>query len=236
MKSEQKRINRVKAVIGVIIVGLTMIIVCAIINATLSVRPLEFSNLDQINSSLSSDEIRELEKYLWQSIQESEGVSEVNQTLDALIRPSSYEEKDSDVTKNYSFLVDVDALKATYKISFAFKKGYSFYEIPDISCPTPELMKYSDTYCRIGRSSTTSATIGSYLPTEFRLDSGELVIVSVGYTEEGKDYLNVRVSSCGDDEIISQAHSEVKKWIDKHNFDSEQYEIKIPAFCDGEGR
>ena len=231
-----KREGKIKAVIGIFVVGITIIIICAMINIALDVKPLEFSNFDQIESSLSGGEVHELENYLWQSIQESEGIENVDQTLEVLVRPSSYEEKESDAIKKYSFLVDVDALKATYKISFSFAEKQSFYERPDISCPAPELMKYPDTYCRIGRTSTTSATIGSYLPAEFRLGSGELVVVSVGYNDEGKDYLNVRVSSCGNNEVINSARENTKQWISSHGFDAEQYDIKIPAFCDGEGK
>ena len=234
MDEDRQRINLIKIISGAIIVGFTLIIVYAIISAALTVKPLKISNLNQIETNLTNGQINELEDFLWQAVEENENITEASETISALIRPSSYQETDSEAARRYQFLVDIDEYKLTYQVSFSLVGDKSFYEQPDISCPATELMKYPETYCKVGRSSTTSITIGSLLPYEFRLDSGELVIVSTGYDENGKDFLNVRVSSCGDVGIINKARAEVEKWIVSQELDPNNYEIKIPEFCDGE--
>ena len=54
--------------------------------------------------------------------------------------------------------------------------------------------------------------------------------------DDGKEYLNVRVSSCGNTEIMNNARTEVEKWIKSLDYEPDDYEIKVPEFCDGEAR
>ena len=104
-----------------------------------------------------------------------------------------------------------------------------------VDCPTPDLMKYPETYCRGEKSSTTSVTIGRSLPYYFNLSSGELVTVTMGRDEAGEEVLNARVSACGNETIVAKTRGEVEAWIKSLGYEPSDYKLNIPEFCDGAG-
>ena len=134
----------------------------------------------------------------------------------------------------YKFLMDLDEYKATYEVSFGLAIGKGFYEPPRVACPLSAQMKYPETNCVGQRATTSVSTFEFKLPYYFRLDSGEFVTVTAEYADDGKEYLNVRVSSCGNTEIMNNARTEVEKWIKSLEYEPSDYEIKVPEFCDGE--
>lgn len=215
--------------------GIIIVILIALLGTLLTKKPLDLYNIDQIDSGLTSGEITDLERYLWESLQRTQGFDNDKNEIIALIRPSSFSKVVNDDVSNYSFLVDIDEFKATYLVSFALMGNKGFYESPMIDCPTPELMKYSETYCKGEKTSTTSVTIGRSLPHYFNLDSGELVTVTLTRTDANEEVLNVRVSSCGNETIILKAKEEVNAWIKSLGYEPSDYNIRIPEFCDGAG-
>ena len=113
-------------------------------------------------------------------------------------------------------------------------KGQGFYESPVVDCSAPGLMKYPGTYCKSEKTSTMTVTVGRELPYYFNLTSGELVTVTL--VRSGEEYLNVRVSACGDEAIVMRAREEVRGWIKSLGYNPDDYQIKIPEFCDGAAR
>ena len=215
--------------------GITIVILIAVLNLLLVKKPLDLYNFDQVESGLSSQQVGELEQFIWQSLQRTQGFDEGKREIVALVRPSSFSKITKDEITNYSFLVDVDEFKATYQVSFALMRGKGFYEPPIVDCPMPGEMKYAETKCQGEKTSMLSVTVGRSLPYYFNLASGELVTVTRGVVEAGEDYLNVRVSACGNETIVSEAREEVAAWIKSLGYEPNDYQIKIPEFCDGAG-
>ncbi|MBR3248939.1 hypothetical protein IKF89_02830 [Candidatus Saccharibacteria bacterium] len=216
--------------------GVVVVILVAVLGVLLHQKKLDLYNIDQVESGLSSSEVSELEGFIWQSLKNNHGLSDETVGLKVLIRPSSFERVVQNDVVNYDFLIDVDDLKATYEVSFALMKGQGFYESPVVDCPVPSLMKYSGTYCRGEKTSTMTVTVGRELPYYFNLASGELVTVTLAREETGEEYLNVRVSACGNEAVAVNAREEVQEWIKSLGYNPDDYQIKIPEFCDGAAR
>ncbi|MCR5700156.1 MAG: hypothetical protein K6G49_01860 [Candidatus Saccharibacteria bacterium] len=215
--------------------GIIIVILVALLGVLLAKKPLNLENLDQVDSGLTSSEVTDLEKYIWESLQRTQGFSDNQVEIVALIRPSSFSKVTNDNITNYNFLIDIDEFKATYLVSFALMGNKGFYESPMIDCPTPELMKYPETYCKGEKTSTTTVTIGRSLPYYFNLSSGELVTVTLGKTEANEEVLNVRVSSCGNETIVAETREKVNAWIESLGYEPSNYNIEILEFCDGAG-
>lgn len=225
-----------KIILISLVAGVVIVILVAVLSVLLHQKKLDLYNIDQVESELSSGEVSELEGFIWQSLKNNHGFSDDTTGLKVLIRPSSFERTVQNEVVNYDFLIDVDALKATYEVSFALMKGQGFYESPVVDCPAPGLMKYPGTYCKSEKTSTMTVTVGRELPYYFNLASGELVTVTSVRDEEGEEYLNVRVSACGDGAIVTRAREEVREWIESLGYNPDDYQIKIPEFCDGAAR
>lgn len=217
-----------------VVAGFIIIVLIAILGTLLNKKPLDLYNLDQVESGLSNQQVGELEKFIWDSLQRTQGFDKDTKEIVALIRPSSFSKVTKDDITNYGFIIDVDEFKATYLVSFAMMKGEGFYESPVIDCPTPDLMKYAGTKCAGEKTSTMSVTIGRYLPYSFNLESGELVTVARNTAETGEEYLNVRVSTCGNQALLAQTKEQVEAWIKSIGYKPSDYKITIPEFCDGE--
>lgn len=212
---------------------LVLIVLIAAISTLTFRKPVDLYNIDQINTGMTNQEIDDLEKYVGESLKANEEYKD-KVGIKALIRPASFERKEKDGVVLYRFLMDIDEYKATYEVSFGLVNGKGFYEPPMVACPLPAQMKYPETNCVGQRASSNVSTFEFKLPYYFRLASGEFVTVTSDYDDDGREYLNVRVSSCGNAEIINTARAEVEKWIKSLEYEPSDYEIKVPEFCDGE--
>lgn len=217
-----------------LVAGFIIVILIAVLGTLLDKKPLNLYNIDQVESGLSGQQVGELEKFIWESLQQAQGFDKDTSEIVALVRPSSFIKTTKDNITNYDFIVDIDEFKTTYEVSFAMMKGEGFYEAPVVDCPAPSLMKYPDVKCTGGKTSTLSVTIGRSLPYYFNLSNGELVTVTRNTTDAGEEYLNVRVSACGDEAIITETKEQVEAWIKSLGYEPSDYSIKIPEFCDGE--
>ena len=223
--------KNIKIISIVVAVVFLLIVIVSGILAAGAKKPLEIYNLDQVESGLSTDEVTELERSLWEDLRGTYGFSEDTAGVKALVRPSSWVKYDENGVRHYNFLVDVDEYQMTLEVTFALN-GEGFYEVPLIECPRPEMMKYPGGRCKSSKTTTESVTVGRELPYYFNLESGELVIVTLKQ-EADKSYLNVRVSWCGDEGVRMRAKAAVEAWLAGLGYETGAYEIKVPEFCDG---
>lgn len=226
-------LKRIKIIsLSMFILSLCIIIYSAV-SEILTKKSLIIYNFDQLNSSLSSSDLGNLEKFLYDVLVSSENLQAVTDNTKALIRNSSYIEEETDNGKKYNFIVDIDDYHATYKVGFHIVNGKGFYENPNVECPEPDLMKFQDTECNVNGTSTFTVTVGSHLPYSFNLDTGELVTLSSRYSSQGEEYVEAEVSSCGDQSIIDKTKLAISDWIESIGYNPTNYKIEIPEFCDG---
>lgn len=227
------KIRNVKILMLVGLISLALIVVVSVIRKITYTKALDLYNINQVEIGLSNKEISDLERYLWQSLKNSQKYGDDKTGIVALIRPSSFEKKMENGVNLYRFLIDVDEFKVTYEISFGLVGNKGFYEPPTVTCPLPSQMKYPETKC-IGTQTKLSVTVFDFdLPYHFRLDSGEFVIVTAAYSDDGQEYLNVEVSSCGDPGIKDMARTMVEEWLVSLGHKKDDYTIVIPELCDG---
>lgn len=227
----KEKTYNVRIILLVALVVFALIVTVSAIGVLTEEKPLEITNLDQVESGLSSGEVKSLEKFIWEDLRVSQEFGEDRMGVVALVRPSSFVEYDEGEIRHYDLIVDIDEFKQSLAVKFALK-GEGFTEAPVIECVRPELMKYADIKCESGRTSSATVTVGRELPHYFSLESGEFVTVTLK-NDGVREYLNVRVSSCGDDAVKGRALEAVKAWMRGLGYEPSDYEIKIPELCDG---
>ena len=225
--------KNIKTIIIAVLSFFALIVVIAAIRELTFKKPVDLYNIDQINTGMTDEEINDLEKYIGESLSANSKYKDKN-GVKVLVRPASFERKERDGVALYRFLIDIDEFRDTYEVSFGLFGDKGFYEPPRVACPLSVQMKYPETNCVGQRATTSVSTFEFKLPYYFRLNSGEFVTVTAEYADDGKEYLNVRVSSCGNTEIMNNARTEVEKWIKSLDYEPDDYEIKVPEFCDGE--
>ncbi|MBQ1373369.1 hypothetical protein IIY66_01015 [Candidatus Saccharibacteria bacterium] len=225
--------KNIKIIAMVGLICLALIVVVSAIRELTYTKIVDLYNINQVDTGLSGEEISDLEKYIWQSLKNSQKYGDDKDGIVALIRPSSFEKKIENGVALYRFLIDVDEFEVTYEISFGLVGNKGFYEPPTVTCPLPSQMKYPETKC-IGTQTKLNVTVFDFdLPYHFRLNSGEYVIVTAAYSDDGQEYLNVEVSSCGDSGVKNMAREEVEEWLASLGHERDDYVIVISDFCDG---
>lgn len=107
-------------------------------------------NLDDYMSSISNKDKKVLHGGFGDFIKEKVG----SVPSDIYIRDGSYFSIKTDDFDTASFIVDIDSLKASYKVSFAYPSEEYTSINPVIDCPSLSDMKYPETEC-VGMYSTT---------------------------------------------------------------------------------
>ncbi len=225
--------KKIRVIISATVISFILIVGTAVVATLTATKKLDLANLDQVESGLLSGEISNLEQYIWESLQRTEGFGAEKTEIKALMRPSSFTKTEKNNVRSYSFLVDVDEFKATYRVSFALYRHEGFYESPVIDCPEPEEMKYAETTCRGERTSSLSVTVGKYLPHYLRLTSGELATITKK-TDEMGEYLDARANNCGNETKVPLITGEIEQWIESLGYRASDYRIKVTEVCDGE--
>ncbi len=225
--------KRIKVIVATILTVFMLIVIIAVVATVTATKKLEIVNLDQIESGLSSAEVNDLEQYIWESLQRTEGFDKTKNEMKVLIRPSSFVKTEKDNVRSFEFLVDVDEFRATYQVSFALYRQEGFYESPVIDCPEPEEMKYAETTCRGERTSALSVTVGKYLPYYLKLASDETVTVTKK-TDDAGEYLDARVNNCGNETKVPLITGEIEKWVESLGYRASDYRIEVVEVCDGE--
>ena len=225
--------KKLRAIVVAMLTSFALIVIIAVVATVTATKKLEIVNLDQVESGLSSAEVNDLERYIWESLQRTEGFDEMKNEVKALIRPSSFVKTEKDNVRSFEFLVDVDEFRATYRVSFALYRQEGFYESPVIDCPEPEEMKYAETTCRGERTSALSVTVGKYLPYYLKSASGETVTVTKK-TDDAGEYLDARVNNCENETKVPLITGEIEKWAESLGYRASDYRIKVTEVCDGE--
>ena len=228
----QEKTYNARIILIVVLMVFTLIVTVSAIGALTQEKRLEIYNLDQVESGLSSDEVKSLEKFIWEDLRVSQEFGEDRTGVVALVRPSSFVKYEEDGVRHYNLIVDVDEFRQTLGVKFALPESGGFMEAPVIECVRPELAKYTDTKCESGRTTAATVTVGRELPHYFSLETGEFVTVTLK-NDGVQEYLNIRVSSCGSDVVKARALEAVKAWMQGLGYEPSDYEFKTPELCDG---
>lgn len=225
MKTEKKNLKTMWIVTSLVLVLILLLMVVRMVGENNQFRLINF---DQIKSNLSEankDGVKEeiLAKIKNEKIGDGSGA-------EGLIRVSSYEEEKVENGRAYKFLVDIDKYKVSYAVDFIVDNNTRKYEEINLSCPAFKELKYPENDC--ARGDEGMQVIERYLPYNFEMESGRVVSVTSEYSNEKKNYLKVRVSTCGKEEVVFRTIEAINEWINSLGFNPDKFEIEIEEFCD----
>ncbi len=147
--------------------------------------------------------------------------------VDMVIRDGSVKVKMYEGTKNVSFLVDLSDPKLTYEGILI--TGMSDDEL-FLNCPSIDLMQDKDVFC-IGHEleSTIDVALGSELPYETDIRSGDYFSIRQDYDNKHLPILKASVGVCDDDEGGKKKMKQlIRSWIgSKTEVDPEIFPLEM---------
>ena len=224
--------NTKKAIVGIIALIFLIIIGVTINNIVeKSNQPLTIKNYDRYLSSAPESYEETLLTQIYSLIQDSlpVGTDEDSFVRDAEIRKDSFTENKEDGITSTHFLLDIDSLKMTYTVDFAWSKSKKEI-LPDsiiVNCPPISEMKYPETTC-YGMYNTTS--------------SPELYLPYTAFAEDGKIkyqltlsqdlyIINIYTNACNDKALENQYREEALEWLKSTPINYENYSLYYDNVC-----
>jgi hypothetical protein len=173
--------------------------------------PVTVVNADAANGRVSSDDLDSIRLRIASEYLDSDVSS-----ADIAIRWSSFIQDG----ENKYFLIDIDAIKQTYFVSYIDSALY-------LSCPELGQSKYPDSYCHVVEldgESTISNNLGEYLPYDGEVNGIEY-LVDESSEESGKLYYHIY--ECKDDNIVQPVLDDFKTVIEGVGLDANIFGYEI---------
>lgn len=160
-------------------------------------------NVEVVNESetrVPEDRWNGIKNEIWHLVENN--VSDLTKANidDAVIRDGTYEESfENDIT-TATFLLDIDSLRQTYKVTVSWSDKVELYDAVEINCPPKDQMKYPETVCYGMYNNTYSLDL--YLPYAEYPDnnnSEETEPVAPNYIIHGDEdarIIEITVSAC----------------------------------------
>lgn len=198
-------LSKQQKIIGFIIIQLIFIIfIILTINSLINSKKPNVDLSDQQIKNIPSTEQDIFQEQLWNLLSSNKDL-DTNIIKDATIRDDSYNEYTDSGYKTATFLIDINSLKLTYKVSISW--GEDGEILPDsvlINCPPQSEMKYPETICQGMYNNTYSLDL--YLPYAVYPEGNENL--APNYIIHGNEYtkkIDIMVSICNIDGYKQQA-------------------------------
>lgn len=163
-----------------------------------------------VSEELPEDVNKFVSSNIWQVIQQYVPGANKDNIKDVVIREDSYEEgENEDESVWANFIVDIDSLKQTYRVSTAWSKNENIVYETTVSCPPQNLMKYPETVCYSPTNNTYSLNL--YLPYIIYPEGAddedsEPLAPSIMITEgNANKTIDVMISACDEDKFKKEA-------------------------------
>jgi hypothetical protein len=181
-------------------------------------------------TSASDGYRRYSEELIWQVLQKLDNIP-TEEISNAKIREDSFSEQTSDDIVVTSFLVDLESLHYTFRITFNWdQKAKQASKDPAISinCPTPEEIIYPDTKCPL----EITLQLRNYLPHEEYLSDGTQINLTLQryatyQNHANETYLDVSLPTCNNYEQLLEAKNITQKWLNSLALDSSNLRIEV---------
>lgn len=177
-----------------------IIVIVSVVNISLTRQDNRVAIYNNAHNNIPIDKWEAIKQKLWYVIKVNIANVDENYLDDIAIRENSYLESEDNIdgAKVYeaSFLVDIDSLKQTYRVTTRWSKSKDviFSDPPtSIECPPKFLMKYPETECR--GMTTTTASPQLYLPYSKKNDDG-ITIYDITQDNTSSKTIKVLVWDC----------------------------------------
>lgn len=148
---------------------------------------------------------------------------------DAEIRKDSFtENKENGVTSTH-FLLDIDSLKMTYAVDFAWSKDKKkiLSDSIVVNCPPISEMKYPETKCYGMYNNTSSPEL--YLPYTAFTDDGQIKYQVT--LSEDLYIINIYTNACNDKSLENEYKEEALKWLKSTPINYQNYSLYYNNVC-----
>ena len=228
--------KRIKMIIaGVVIFVLTIVAISVSFIIIDNYVPVVIQNLDNYMGSISNKDKRLLQNSFGSFVKEKFSTDSLPE--DIFIRDDTYAEKEADGFKIGEFIVDIDSLKISYQVSFAYPSDKYTSVNPVIDCPSLDKTKYPETSCE-GMFNSTSLLkekqqnpVYSVLPinvSDFDASTGETTRYDIygffDYDNNNKFSINIIDYSCDNREKALQT-------LRDKGFNPDDYAINYQDEC-----
>ena len=219
-----------KIVAIVTLQGAIILIIAATLGWVINSKKDHIEIIDESNQTASMPRsVKEsYEDSLWQNIEDYVGDVDSNIIRDVQIRDGSYEEMEvnGDGVIQAKFIVDIDSIQQTYRVTISWANDGSDVMETIIDCPTPDENKYPDSFCQGTYRNTDSLSL--YLPhgDYSRNEDGLSSFYSIG-GDESTNTLNIMLS-CD----VEQSKKEALNYLDSLPIDFSGYNLIFEVVTD----
>lgn len=235
---ENLGLTSAKAKRAIIVIAVAIILVAVMIFVKNKIdegsQNIIIENYGEYLSGAPNDYKKTLLSQIYRAIQDSLplDVDESTFVSDARIRDDSYTETVEGDMTSANFLLDIDSLKMTYSVSFAWEKNKKEV-LPDsiiVNCPPIYDMKYPETTCYGMYNETSSPEL--YLPYTTYKDDGtakyQITITPELY------FINIYTNACGDTALAEEFKKEALDWLKETPIKYKNYSLYYDDVCNKE--
>ena len=234
MENENTSIKRRKVFLVLLYVSILFVAIAIWIASTIARTPddeAEIRNIDKSGLEINSKLKTTMQKKLYETIKLAYGIKDGKQPIGHIRKETLKGTEQSDGTKVYKFIVDVDDYQVSYSAEIWDMKNDKDYQA-FFYCVAPEESKYPNNFC-VGYNgqSTIDVTIGNALPlVAKKTRSGYYYDVKVEYKKKSiQPYLFVYASVCNDTDKINEIREDLRTWIQEKGYNPDMYTIEIPS-------
>ena len=215
------------------LVVLALVVVAVVVGVNFATRRRDvviISNAGELWYPMPGKAQEEFGGYLYNLLRQNFDVPEDGASIKATVRPETYDLVSHGNINTVKFVVDVEDYQQSFNAVMSWSDTLTFPESARIECTTKEESKWPEVKCY--GMTTTSESISIYLPHDFELATGQKVKLEYGFTtNDGKDIIDVTVSSCGDAVVDEEALSSARSWVKAQGADADAIEFRMhPAY------
>ena len=214
--------------VGVVLSAQIIVIILMISMVHIFIQPknhINIANENDFGLQIPNKNITMFKNELWSVISKNAKDVDTSVLNDVVIRQDSYQETETEVSHEANFIVDIDSIKQTYKvtISWAIDPKSGLYDDVVVDCPPQSAMKYSETICYGMYNNTYSLDL--YLPYEVSSPyAGEYDIAAPDIYIDGDEFyhtITVTLTPCNTEENKQKA----LKYLESTPLDLSTYKI-----------
>lgn len=225
--------EKTKRIILVIIVFIIILILGFTIRDIMdkSNQPLTIKNYNKYLSSAPDDYEKTLLSQIYAVTKDNLPIGTDENTFirDAEIRKDSFSKnKENGVTSTH-FLLDIDSLKMTYTVDFAWSKDKKkiLSDSIVVNCPPISEMKYPETKCYGMYNNTSSPEL--YLPYTSFTEDGQIKYQIT--LSEDLYIINIYTNACDNKNLERQYKEEALEWLKSTPINYQNYSLYYDNVC-----
>lgn len=203
---------------------------------------LRIDNLSSYVPNLPQDKKDSMFATLYKTVSSNLSNGQTAPRSGARIRDNSASSAYDEKTDIYSgeFIVDIESVGQSFRVQYEWSPtennpNLSSYSIV-ITCLPEDQLIYGYFPCRDMQNDGSFSpinTISFYLPYYGKTKTGANFVIQKRNYNSGREYLEVNINSCGDQNLLAEAEEAAKEWVETYHINPEDLSFEIRDLCDG---